>query len=264
MDLYKTLERNQKNRKIIGSSDYIFFLEHRNLLLTFPKYRKFLTNGAKIDDFEMIRANIIIQSLINKKRLDEAITFAYNDLNLKTENVQDYVLERMTDHPYLIYEGKKIFIPIFSLAINELYSRDFGKLLKAPYNTILDDYQSSTIDLFETYNFALYTSLFTKFIKIYQDKDILVVYHYDYQTLYFINDQGRLDAKLCLFDKYLKKINTTHISKRAQGLVKAYLSDNREVLYAELIKNEFISEKLINKIKTKEYRFHHRKETKNI
>ena len=261
MNLYKWLEKNQKNRNINSSRDTLFYLENRHLLANIPLYKKFENTW---DDFDIIRADIILHALLNKARLDEAITYAYKTSKIKTEDLKDYIFERMTDHPYLMMGKEKIYIPVFPKGINALYTNSFGRLLTSPYNTLLTEFSASCIDLFEVYNFALFTSMFTRLIKIYEDEHLLVMYHYDFRTLYFINDQGRLDAKLALFDKYVKKVNATHISRRAQPVVKAYLRDNRELLYEELIKNEFVSEKLINKIKTAEFKFRHKKETRNI
>lgn len=262
MNLYETLVKNQANViKHFESEDYLFYNENRYLLNNIPLYR--FLNIPK-NDFDVIRANIILRAILNKKDLDKAISFAYGSSTMKTDEARIYITERMVNHPYLLQNNNRIYIPIFSKAINVLYYKDFGKLLKSPYNKLLTDYAASCIDIFEAYNFSLYNSSFTKLVTIYQNKDILVAYHYDFKTLYFINNQGRLDAQIALFDKYMKKIVDNHIMERTKGVIEAYLNDDRETMYKELIKNNLISEKLIYKIKSKEYKFHHKKESKII
>lgn len=261
MKFYETLAKYQIKKGFHNSEEYLFFNQYRHLFSNIEQYR-FLQNATK--EFDVIRANIIIRSILNKKDLEAAITFSYGASRMNTEEAQTYIYEKMTNHPYILENNTKIFVPIFPKGINLLYYRDFGKLLKAPYSKLFTDYASSCIDIFETYNFALYSSLFTKFVTIHQDDDVLVVYHYDFRSLYFINSQGRLDAKIALFDRYLKKVVDNHIVQRTQGVVKAYLNDDREGVYQELIKNNLISSKLIYKIKHNEYKFHHKKESKLI
>ena len=60
-------------------------------------------------------------------------------------------------------------------------------------------------------------------------------------TLYFINDQGRLDAKVVLFDKYIKKPKFTHMLERVAPVVEAYFNNDRNGLINALLDNNLIS-----------------------
>ena len=259
MKTYFYLSKYQKHHNFKKRDDYYFFLEHRNLLLNLEMYR-FLLNPS--DEFELIRANIVIHSLLNKARLDKAIEYAFVSSKMRTEEAIEYIHSQMNDLPYIEDGNNKIYVPIFTRAINLLYFKDYGKLLQAPYNSLIKHFDSSCIDLFEAYNFSLYNSLFTKFVNVYQDEEIMVVYHYDFQSLYVINIEGRLDAKIALFDKYMHKPATNHIVERVKPVIEAYKNDDREGFYNALIDNGLVSKRLINKIKRKEARFIEKKNRK--
>lgn len=252
MKLYKTLEKKQKNHRALlkNSEDVIFYNANKHLMASIPMYKPLLSPETELD---IIRANIIIRAIQNKKKLEDMILYAFKESTLKTEEIKDYIHEQMTGLPYLKDGNKKIYVPIFSRSINEFYYEDFGKLLVRPYSSLFTDFSQSCIDLFEFYKFNLYDSLFTKLVTVYRDEKCLVMYHYDFRTIYFINDQGRLDAKIALFDKHIKHPKFAHISERIQPVVQAYLNGTRDDLYKALIDNELISKKLITSIRIKEW-----------
>lgn len=247
MTFFEALEKYQRNRSELlhKSEDYSFFLENKSLLTPIIMFRGL---ERPKDEFDIIRANIIIRSLLNKKRLDQLIVYAFKESKMKTEEVESFVHEEMVGLPYVKQENTKAYVPIFSQSINEFYYEDFGKLLAQPYSTLIDSYFSSCIDPFEVYKFDLFDSLFTKLITIYRDEKIMVAFHYDFKTIYIINNQGRLESKICLFDKFMKRPNFTHIFERIQPAVKAYLADDKIGFIKSLLENELISKKLLSKI----------------
>lgn len=259
MNLFDTLAKYQKGVDFRKSEDFLFFSKNRHLFANIEMYKNLLPGT---NEFEILRANIIIQSILNKKKIEEAILFAYKDSKMTTSGAQEYIQNTLKELPYVSAGNLKIYVPIFSRPVNACYSSQFGKLLKLPYSDLIQNYTDSCVDLFETYNFDLYNSLFTKLITIYRDKDVMFVYHFDFKTLYAINDQGRLDAKIALFDKYIKKPDTSHIIERLRPVVERYLEDDKEGFYRALMNNKLISEKLIYKIKHKDFRFKRRAERK--
>lgn len=259
MHLFDTLAKYQKNMNYKKSEDYLFYVANRHLFSNIEMYR-FLLDVK--NEFDVIRANIIIRALQNKEKIENYIVYAFKNSDLKTDEVSAFIENKVKGLPYLLDGNNKIYVPIFSRTVNNFYTSQFAKILKSPYSKLLTNYSSSCIDLFEMYNFALYDSLFTKFVTVYRDKKVMVVYHFDFKTIYFINDQGRLDARLPLFDRYLKHIDLTHMIDRIKPVVEQYLDDNREGLYQALIANNLVSEKMIYKIKHKEYRFKRRLERK--
>ena len=256
MTLFEILESKQKRINFHKSEDYFYFEENRALIANLEMYR--FLNLPK-NEFDVIRANIVIRALKNKALLDDAIEYAYHASMMKTSDAMNFIHERMTGLPYIQEGDIKIYIPIFSKAINMLYYQDYGRLLKAPYNLLFTEFDSSCIDLFETYSFSLYDSMFTKFITVYRDDNILVVYHYDFRSLYIINDQGRLDAKIALFDKYMRKPVTNHIVERVKPVIQAYLNNDRDEMLSSLGNNGLISWRLINDIRRKDDKENKRK-----
>lgn len=262
MHLYSQLAKYQKHRKSLvrNSEESNFYFQNRSLLNGIENY-KFLINA--IDDFDIIRANIVIRAMLNKKQLDKTIIHTFKESKFTTEEAKEFIHETMTGLPYIQEGNIKIYVPIFNRQINKLYFDEFGKLLVSPYSTILsDNFASSCIDLFEMYGFELYDSLFSKFVVIERQDKIIVLYHFDFQTIYFVNDQGRLEAKLALFDKYLRHPDNSNIIERIKPAIEAYLSDDREGLYQALVINKLISKKLIFKIKHNEFKFNRYKERK--
>lgn len=246
MNFYERLARKKRKKAFRSSEDRYYFLANRHLLAEHPLYR-FLMKPH--DEFDIIRANIIIRSLENKKLLDEAILYAFRSASLKTEEVADFVHERMTGRPYLPFQGIKVYLPIFPAVINEVYYQGFGKLLSGPYAGLLTDYKAACIDPFETYGFVLYTSIFTRLIPVLITPKIGAFYHFDFRTLYFINDQGRLDARLTLFDRWLSHPDQEEILKRLKPVVTAYLDNDRQAMLQALLDNGLVSRRFLTKIR---------------
>lgn len=100
------------------------------------------------------------------------------------------------------------------------------------------------IDPFDYYGFALYESKYSNLLTIDKCDDSVAMYDENSQSIYIINDQGRLDNVIALFDKRLKKPNKDDIVNRLKKVVKAYFDNNREEMLAALYEERFISEKL--------------------
>ena len=252
MHFYETLSHYQKGVNYHKSEDYYFYLNNRHLFSNIEMYH-FLVDAK--NEFDVIRANILIKAIQNKEKIEKAIIYAFQESKLRTDEVTKYIQKETSDLPYLIDGNNKIYIPVFSRSLNTLYNSQYGKLLQDPYSKLLKNFSTSCIDLFEMYNFSLYDSLFTKLVTIYRDEKVMVVYHFDFKTIYIINNQGRLDARIALFDKYLKNPTDLNIIKRIKPVIERYLDDDREGMYQALISNNLISEKMIYKIKHREYRF---------
>lgn len=251
MRLFKLLEKNQKNADYHSSDDYRFYFEHRHLFNSLEMYRSLLDVS---NEFDLMRANIIIQSLINKKTIEDSVIYVYKKSMMNTLEANKVIEESIKKLPYIIEGEEKIYVPIFSRAINTFYSRQFAKLLSEPYNKLLENFDVSCIDLFEVYNFELYDSLFSKLVPIYKDENVMVTYHFDFHSIYVINKQGRLDAKIALFDRYLKKPNYDHVIERIKPVVDRYLHDDKEGMMKLLIEKNLVSEKLIYKYKHDEFK----------
>lgn len=247
---YDFLALKQRETHFFKSDEMSFFLANRVVLAPFENMNRFLKAS---DPFQIVRANILIRGLLNKKTIEKL----YHEKTKKRGGYTSLTLEKfmemgMSDLPYFYYQGDKIYLPFFSLAINRIYSRDFAKLSKEPYVNLFSTFEPLLIDPFDYYGNAIYDSYFTKLVKIAEREKTIVCFDYDADALYFIDDQGRLDAKLALFDKYLEKVNKTHMIKRLQNVSNVYFVGDREELITALLENGFISLRFISEFQKKE------------
>ena len=73
MTIYQTLQKYKKRRPLFeNSEEFSFFVKNRELLRHVPRF-EFLSN-TEDDEFNIIRANIIINSYFNKKTIETEIS----------------------------------------------------------------------------------------------------------------------------------------------------------------------------------------------
>ena len=248
--IYSLMEKYQMKRKtFFNSEEYIFFLDNRELL-TANKRFAFLYDFED-DDFGVMRANIIIYSYMNKKTMTKEIYSFKKQLregvDVDISNLQKAMKERIKSLYFYNDGNMKIYLPFFPKAINSMYINNPEKLLVEPYDSLNTSFARSMIDPFDTYGYHLYNSSFTRLVLVKESKDKkeAAFFHYDTNTIYFINDEGRLDNKLVLFDKFLSHKNTSHILERIEGVIDAYFSFDRSKMIDELHDNKFISGRLM-------------------
>lgn len=246
MTIYQTLQKYKKRRPLFeNSEEFSFFVKNRELLRHVPRF-EFLSN-TEDDEFNIIRANIIINSYFNKKTIETEISNLSNeyDLNkLEKGRLLNILKERLSDLPYMIYNNNKIYVPIFSLPVNLIYSKDPEKLLTYPYSLLKSDYYESVIDPFDVYGPSLFDSYFTRLVNVCDNGKEVGFFNYDTNTIYIVNCQGRLDVKIVLFDKYIKHPMTNHMLERLRPVVEAYFNNNRQQFVDALYDNNFISLKM--------------------
>ena len=245
---YDFLASKQKTNAFFNSDQMDFYLTNRYLLTPYENLRIFLDSN---EPFQIIRANILLRSLLNKKAIEKLYFNKKKKNEDATLSVNEYMEMGMSELPYLIYNQEKIYIPLFTNLLNKIYTQDFSKLNKKPYNNLLNNFEPFIIDCFDYYGEALYDSYFTKLVKIMSFCGNSAFFDYDADTLYFINKGGRIDAKIALFDKYLEKINKSHMVNRLNNVAKSYYYGDKEELINSLVDNQFISAELINKYKKK-------------
>lgn len=249
MNLWANLEKYQnKIYSLDKTEEYRFFLSHRDILV---KYEKFAHLYELNDnDFDIFRANVIIHAHINKQNF-EAEVKSLKDYMAKTGKKFDKakfnsaLKERMLDAPYYQEDKNKIYIPFFSRSINLIYLKEPEKLLTYPYSELEGSYSESIIDPFDTYGAELYNSFFTRFVKVGTNGREVAYFHYDTNCIYIVNSQGRLDVKIALFDKYIKKPSLSHMLERLKPVAEAYFADDREAFINSLLNNSFISTKML-------------------
>lgn len=257
MDLYDFLQVNQKNKRFASCEEKQFYNANHMILANISAFQDLTETN---DPFLVIRANIAIRALQNKIFIEDNARMISKKSIEEFGSVEEtyfitYMREKIVELPYFQDGVNKLYVPIFSRALNVIYASTPDKLLKTPFKKLTKDYESSIIDCFDAYGYKLFDSFFTKLVNVKESGRIMASYDFDTDTIYFINDQGRLDAKLCLFDKYLHRPSTTHILERIKPVIECYFNSDREGLLKALIDNNLISEKLIRKMKHKEYVF---------
>lgn len=259
MDLFSTLERKQKFTFFNAGSENRFFLKFFFQLNTHPKYKAF---GRATKPFEIIRANIILRALQNKKALDEAYLDTVKEYRKGGEllpgaemAVEKALNEAKAKLPYLVKDGEEVYIPILPMSLNHIYNHSPLKFEEKPYRVLLGrEFEAMTIDPFDAYGYALFDSYFTNLILVKKNASVAALFDYDSLSIYFVNKQGRLDTKIALFDRQLSKRNTNHMMERIQPVVDAYYRDDVEGLKQILVQNELISSSLMYRLSQHEMR----------
>lgn len=254
MDLFESLRKAQKGTPFETSEEMRFFLRNSGILTDVPSYARYI-NASR--PFDVVRANIIIRSLQNKRQIEEC--YIRNLKVEKKDKVDDPILNaiqmtalQIEGLPYFQEGNHRIFVPIFSRSINQIYDGDFSKLQEKNYRLLLTNFQPLCIDPFDLYGNSLFNSYFTKFILIQDDGKIKAYYDYDSYAIYFVNQEGRLENEICLFDNGIHHRNENHMIERVIPVVKAYLEFDREKMLKVLVDNKLISSSLVYRILSKE------------
>ena len=66
-------------------------------------------------------------------------------------------------------------------------------------------------------------------------------YDYDAERLHFIAPEGRLEATLPLFDRFLHNPARTHLMRRLEDVGAAYFANDREGFYKALYEGRLLS-----------------------
>ncbi len=246
MNLYELLAKNQASTAFSQSQEQIYYNENSYRLNGLESFQ-YLANP--VDSFGVVRENIVLRSLENKEKIEKAYRQFTKKGGYSEENLEKYMKNCLLSLPYFNFKEEKIYVPVFPFAVSSIYSKNFARLGEAPYKNVFKFYESILIDPFDYYGYDIFISYFTNLVLIKKNSECAALYDYDARSIYFVNDEGRLDAKICLFDKYLKHQTLTHLTSRIETVVDAYFNNDRDKLIQELEKNELISKNLADKIR---------------
>lgn len=247
--------RAKKRKGFEKSEEFRFFLESRHLLTKIPRFVNFY--DLENEPFEVMRANIILQAYVNKVKIEEEISNLSQYFNLANKKDHAQFMksfnEIISELPYYQEDKNRIFIPFFTRSLNQLYFNEPEKLLTYPYDGLKDNFKDTVIDPFDTYGSELYNSQFSRLVKVKQVDKETAFFHYDTNTIYFVNEEGRLDASVVLFDRYLRNPNYSHMLERIKPVIDAYFAFDREAFLKELRANGFISSHLLHLIRFRDW-----------
>ena len=249
--LFNYIARKAKSRTSFEKSEeYRFFLENRHFLTKMPRFLGLYDLDS--DPFEVIRANVILQAYLNKSKMEQEVHNLSNYISVNKKNHAHFIKsfhEIISEQPYFQDGEDKIFIPFFTRSLNQIYHDDPEKLLTYPYNGLVDNFKDTVVDPFDTYGSELYNSHFSRLVKVKQEDKETAFFHYDTNTIYFVNEQGRLDGTVVLFDRYLRRPSYSHMLERIRPVVDAYFNFDREGFINALYDNGFISSHLLHLIR---------------
>lgn len=240
------LRHQSKEFNFYKSNQYATYRDNRKLLKQFSVFPN-VKSSSKI--FEIICKNAIIGAVLNKKQLDFICKDLFSSIfltnKLTFEEFLKYYHARIVDLKSFKSNDKDIYIPIYSHVLNDIYYNNPLELLKTPYNEVVDNLSGNYIDMFETYTYKLFDSTFTKMIKIKEYDKFAAFYDFDCCTIFFINNQGRLDYYIPIFDKWMKKYNTSGLLNRLISVCDCYYENKKECLIITLEKERLISKKMM-------------------
>ncbi len=246
MNLYERLRKEQRPTDYQKSTEALYFAKH-SLLLSSIDIFKPLAKAA--GPFDVIRANIVLRSLANKEKIErEARKVTRLEKNEDALSPSEFIEGILNNLPYLKVNGTENYVPILPESLASLYSRDFLKLEKEPYRRLLHNYQAILVDPFDLYGYHLFDSYFTSLVPIAYDKKAMAAFDFDANRLYFINDEGRLDDEIALFDRRLEKVSKTHLAVRLKRVASAYFYFDRDALLKALVEENLVSNFLIQDI----------------
>jgi hypothetical protein len=249
MRLLELLKQEQKDKRLHDSEEYHFFLANRHLL---TDCNCFLDLYNIEDDFALVKANIVLKSILNKMAI-EARLQDLSEQSLRTfgrirhHDIRSKMLDQPLNLPYCLDNDTRIYVPIFNRAMNYIYAHEPDKLCDFPYKKLAEEFTASIINPFETYHFFLFDSNFTRLIKIASDRTSTAFYHLDFRNILIINAQGGLDLKIALFDRFMKDPDYEGIIDRIKPVVAALFANDRDMMVNQLLDNRLVSPTIVDK-----------------
>ena len=245
MTIYEWLENEQGPTNFSRSAERVYYNENSYRLNELETY-SYLANPS--DSFGVVRGNIILRALENKETIEKLFKSYEKAKDKLSISLDEYMKNGLLNLPYLQFKGAKNFVPVFPSSVAAIYGEHFEKLGEMPYKRIFKQYEAMLIDPFDYYGYHVFISYFTNLVLIKKTEDVAAFLNYDANAIYFINDEGRLDAKLCLFDKGIRHPVLTHLTQRITKVVEAYFQNDREGVLEALLEGNLVSAELIHKI----------------
>lgn len=251
--IYQLLYKKRRKVSLASSEQYKFFIKNAPNYASILAYYHFSLNETQ--PFRILQANIIIKAMMNKKLIESHIEkISLDATQEKRGSEEEYIKNKIWEvldqgnAPYFTMDKIRIYMPIFSRSLNIIYNDECAKLLEKPYSVLVTQTKSSCIDLFDTYNLQLYDSPFTSLILIKKDKTSWAFYDPDFEVVYIINDQGRLDLEIHLFDRNIKSEEKHHTLSKLETVFTYFYETDYVNFVKALYKNKFISKKMYGQI----------------
>ena len=239
--------RNDKTSNIASSSYKKYFDENVYRVGNYPWLDRYISIK---DAFSLVRSTMILKAINNKLMIEEGSEL-YNEKVLKKESTYKVIHERL---PYLVHDEKRIYVPFLNEESNLYYDRKLDELSKLPHSSLKKNCEEQSIDAFDLYNLDFFDSSFTRLIKVYEFKESVAFYDIELETIFVIDDQGRLEQDIPLFDSKVLKKDKSDIIAHLHSLMSYYFNDDKFGFIDALYKYNFISKVAYNFILNKEHK----------
>ena len=234
-----------ETRRYLKSSDGQFYLQQRRRLFQFPAFEAY-ANSTSL--FTMIQAVIILKGLLQKETIDQYLK-QQGQLSIQQHGRikhhlirERYLLDLHHPYQFIDQNHQPIILPFFNRALNYIYAHEPDKLYDYPYSRLEEDFSTSIIDAFEHYGWQLYQSKFASlFCLSPHDRSTKAFYEPHARVVLMINQQGRLDAAISLFDRGVKKPDLTNIEAKLNLAIAPYFNNDRAGLIHQLHAQGLIS-----------------------
>ncbi len=245
-NIYSILNKYKNNRIINKSNEFSFYNKYCEILYDNVNFKKY----TEINNlFDLIKANIIIRSLLNKNYIDKCIKTEFSNKKFNTkEEIICNINNKINNLIYMDYNSYKIYIPLFNLETNNIYVNYIEKMNVNPYDKLFNKFEYFLINSFEVYKLNLYESRFCELVKIIEDDTSVAYYHYELRTIFIINNQGYLDNIISIFDKNMKNINNDNIIERIKMVMLKYFEGDLSGFIYSLYEEKLISNKVFRKL----------------
>lgn len=239
MNIFDSMKKKKKDETYQKTNAYIFYQDHKRLIEKVRSTYDF--QEEENTGFFLLESNILIKAFITKELIEKAVPSL---CSLNEKEKQERMEKIVQDRPFILTENEKIYLPQFPKSLNYIYLHDPEKLLEYPYNLLTKNPSTSCIDFFDVYGYSIFCSNFCSLIFLGNDSTSAAFYDSDFETIYIINDQGRLDLSIPLFDKYLKNKNLENLDERLKEVTSHFFENDRTSFVKSLFDVGFISEKM--------------------
>ncbi len=233
----KFIKKNKKEDLYYSTEEYKFYSENKKII---EKVKSFFPTNDNFG-FKLICSNILIRAFLNKQFIEENLS-EFEGLSLN--DCFKKVTEMFENRPHILKkDGEKVYFPQLSTSFNYLYTHKTTSIRKYPYSTILEKPNLYCIDLFDEYGFELFSSSFSDLNLIFIHHKSAVFYSHSFETIYVVNDQGRLDIAIPLFDSKMTEKNYENIEERVKKVMEVFYDNKRKWFVKALFDEGFISDK---------------------
>lgn len=204
--------------------------------------------------FDIIKSVAVLRGLLNRKILIDS----YNQFPLDHLKRKEVYLGLQQQLPYFDFNGNKIFIPTYSVELNNIFANQPEKLY-SEYLKYINDVNYRVSDPFSTYGISLLSSSFTRLTPLDTHSDtIFAFYHVDFETLFLTSPSLELLEEIPIFDEKVKNRNNIELFDNLNLVVSDYIFNDIEKMFKDMKDKNLISNSTYNDCMKNELKYRKR------